>query len=402
MTQRSSTHFFSALVEGSDWRDITKQCLNVIQEHDTQASSSTDCDFNIGFLYVSADLADDCASIVSLLKKISKIETWHGGVARILCTNDKVTSDGSAVSMLVGHIDPDDFHQIRLNSRADVENLDEYQAWAQKNMPYATLLHADPKHSALAKGLAHISEKSQSFVMGGLMHHTGAVSHYGSGEASKHGTAFSALAFSGNVNLQSILSYGSQQIGDVYSVTKLDQRPGETLVELDDSPALDRMYESIESIKNAVPEGAPKQREGQVGLGLMQYGSDQQNHIGLNIIGVDENARSLRVNYALNVGDQIKFFFRDGRTVVEDIKQKVAELEQRLKNEFPDKQVVGGLFISCLSRYVSMQNDGYDLNQELQEIEAVFDVPLCGFYSSGEVFNGMLHSNSAILILFLA
>ena len=70
----------------------------------------------------------------------------------------------------------------------------------------------------------------------------------------------------------------------------------------------------------------------------------------------------------------------------------------------PPRRIVGAVYVGCSSRG-SVQHDGLpaDPRAELQIIQrALGDVPLVGFFASGEISRHQLYSYSSVLTVFTA
>ena len=63
----TSSDFASCIASGTDWRDTSKKVLEQLESVKTEGKK-----FNIGFLYLSDNLANDAGSILALFQSVLK------------------------------------------------------------------------------------------------------------------------------------------------------------------------------------------------------------------------------------------------------------------------------------------------------------------------------------------
>jgi hypothetical protein len=80
-----------------------------------------------------------------------------------------------------------------------------------------------------------------------------------------------------------------------------------------------------------------------------------------------------------------------------DLAKKLMDLRARLKDEDLLDCIKGGIYISHASR---LDKSAPDIEMILIK-EIIGDIPLAGFYSSGEISNDTLYSFTGVLTLFL-
>lgn len=141
-------------------------------------------------------------------------------------------------------------------------------------------------------------------------------------------------------------------------------------------------------------------------------GSDQGDYLVRNIISVDEEQKSIDIAQVPSTGDQMLFVHRDNETVRQDLSATLCKLHKRLQRENDGFQPKGAIYISCVARAFNDFNppepdqDPLQLPQdkggEMALIREIMgDMPLAGFYASGEINAARLYGYTGILILFL-
>jgi len=136
MSLTTSTHFASCIASGTDWRDTSKEVLEQLQSIRTSGDK-----FNIGFIYVSDQLAGDMESIVGLFRSVLNIEQWTGTVGIGVCGNGQEIVDRPAISAMIGYMGEDEFCFFEYTHDKTPDHL---KAWLAAHPPMLMLAHADP------------------------------------------------------------------------------------------------------------------------------------------------------------------------------------------------------------------------------------------------------------------
>ena len=107
MKLTTSDKFASAYAVGTDWRDVSRKVLTMLEEIRTG-----DGDFQLGFLYMTEELVPDAENILGLFKNVTQIENWTGASGVGICTTDGEFAGSCALVAMIGHIDEAQFSAI--------------------------------------------------------------------------------------------------------------------------------------------------------------------------------------------------------------------------------------------------------------------------------------------------
>jgi small ligand-binding sensory domain FIST len=162
-------------------------------------------------------------------------------------------------------------------------------------------------------------------------------------------------------------------------------------ISIDNKPALDIFKQDIgEVLARDVDRAA-----GYIFAGFPVKGSDTGDYLVRTIVGLNMEQGMLAIGEHLKTGSQILFCRRDGQTAIEDMQRMLDNVKQRLGKQKPR----GALYVSCLGRGRSLFGED---SQELKMISEVLgEIPLVGFYASGEIAGNQLYGYTGVLTLFL-
>ena len=418
MSLTTSTHFASCIASGTDWRDISKEVLEQLQSIRTSGDK-----FNIGFLYVSDQLAGDMESIVGLFRSVLNIEQWTGTVGIGVCGNGQEIVDRPAISAMIGYMDEDEFCFFEYTHDKTPDHL---KAWLAAHPPMLMLAHADPAaEEDPALVIENLSERTQGFIVGGL-------SSSRSEHAIIHGHSLAGadiggVAFSQNVPVATTLSQGCKPLGPTHRITTADTH---YIAKLDDDRALDVFESDVRSMamkqmgagQNRTPVtiktetaseamGAQPLFKGEIHAAFPISNSDQDDYLVRNLIGIDPDTGYIGVAQPMMTGDQIMFVHRDNETLCADLSAKLVALRKRVMRDTGEFKPKAAIYVSCVARAFDglmsgtpelIHDDGSSNISEMALVRDVIgDVPLTGFYAGGEISNARLYGYTGVLTLFL-
>ncbi len=412
----STTSFASASAAGADWREAAKAVLEQL------AGAVADRnDFTIGFLYVSDLLAEDMTTILNLFRSVTQIPHWVGSVGLGVCGTGVEYVDEPAISVMVGRIPPQDlclFPAFDLNPEPAREAL---EPWIDKAEPMLVLVHGDPlADNDPARGLAALENMVGGFLAGGLS--SSRTVHAQIADEVMQG-GLSGVAFSQSVPVATSLSQGCAPIGPVHTVTRCEDH---VIMELDGQRAFDVFADDLRAMaseksgrrdgEDVMPDFDPLVESlgsnfgdgdndddlfrGEVHVAFPVPGSDQQDYLVRNILGLDPDKGWVAAAHHVENGDQMMFVHRDNNTVRVDLTRSLISLRKRVESERGVFDPKGALYISCVARTMSDFGDGPGGEMALVR-EIIGDVPLAGFYANGEISSRRLYGYTAVLILFL-
>lgn len=412
MSLTTSSRFASAIDCGTDWRDTSKKVLEQLEQARTENDG-----FNIGFIYVSDHLCDDLSSILSLFKSVLNIENWCGCVGMGICGNGIEYIDKPAISVMIGHIDNEQFCIFPSGDIDDGKAAKVLEPWMNHHEPFVVLTHGNPVMDTNPTNvLGKLEELVGGFLIGGLAssrsEHACIADNIGD-------SGVCGVAFSQEMQISCALSQGCAPIGDAHTITKCHDH---TITEIDSKPALEIFENDLRrmaikkkgtspskisaiSYENDDDDDETKDHEqlfkGEVHTAFLVKGSDQGEFLVRNLLSIDEESKSIDVAQSAQPGDRILFVHRDNDTVKEDLSRTLCQLHERVLRENGEFSPKGAIYISCVARAFS-DFGNIDRTGEMTLIkEIIGDVPLTGFYASGEINAGRLYGYTGVLLLFL-
>ncbi|MCB9990154.1 MAG: FIST C-terminal domain-containing protein [Rhodospirillales bacterium] len=394
----SSSKFASASASGTDWRDTARAVLELIE----QARARQD-DFNIGFIYMSDVLADDAVSIINLCRTVTGIDHWTGSVGLGICAVGVEYVDEPAISILIGRIPEEEFcvfPPIELDLTPAQQALEN---WVEDRDPMLVLVHGDPvPENDPVRTLSLLGRMTGGYVAGGMS--SSRTKHLQFADEVVQG-GVSGVAFSQSVAVATVLTQGCAPVGPVHTITRCDEH---VIMELDGQRAFDVFSADLKEMarqqhKDSGEDKATDQEKlfrGEVHVAFPVPGSDTQDYLVRNAMGIDPDKGWIAVAHQAGNGEQMMFVHRDHETVRADLSRKLLELRDRITAEQGVFAPQGALYISCVARTMSDFGDGTGGEMRLVR-EIIGDVPLAGFYADGEISNDRLYGYTALLILFL-
>mgnify|MGYP006271186503 CR=1 FL=1 len=418
----TSCNFISIFAKGTDWRDISKAALEAFDSLSTDNKK-----FNIGFLYVSDVLSDDLNSILNLFKSVTRIQNWTGCVAVGVIANGEMCFAEPGLAVMVGSIDEDNFKIFQSQGTGE-HGLDYVLSeWSSESEPFLTLVHGDPM-SQIDPGhsLTQVEQKIQGFLVGGLSSSRFENFQIANGIVQND---ISGVVFNHNVKAMTALSQGCRPIAESHTVTRcVDNK----IIELDDQKAFDVFTNDLKNMavekigKNAdrlitetrdienpddFPEELKNLFRGEIHMAFPVIGSDQQDYLVRNILGIDPENGFIATPHNIVKGDRVVFVQRDQKTVSEDLCKSLLTLRERVLKENDGKIPQAAIYVSCVARasqpgagFISGEEESEEtsVQSELACIREILgEIPMIGFYASGEISNAKLYGYTGVIILFL-
>jgi small ligand-binding sensory domain FIST len=431
MTLVTSTKFASITATGADWRDVARHILEGLEPLRNRADP-----FNIGFLYVSDLLSADLDGMLSLLRSVTGIEHWTGAVGIGVCGNAVDHIDTPAASVMVGSL-PEGSFKIFPSTDLTLEGAREaLEPWLDEHDPMLMLVHGDPlADTDPGIVLQELELLTGGFIAGGLS--SSRQQHYIIADEVSTG-GIGGIALSSDLPVATTLTQGCAPLGPIHTLTRSE---GHVILELDGRNAFEVFSDDLKSMAAARSGQDPDQVKiaetlfndeydqldqdiqnlfrGEVHVAFPVPGSDQNDYMVRNIIGLDPDSGHIAVAQTLENGQHIMFVHRDDRTIQTDLIRALTELRERLIREHGQFKPLGAIYISCVARsmcqFGSQSGDIKDVlppsginslpsggGGEMKMVRDIIgDVPLAGFYANGEISNRRLYGYTGVLILFL-
>ena len=406
-----TSQFASASASGADWREAAKAVLD-----DLNSAKSRENGFNFGFLYITDMLAGDAESILNLFKSVLNIKNWVGGIGIGICANGESHIDVPAISAMIAHFDEDAFQifpPINLEPEGAQNAL---MPWLDDHDPMLVFVSGDPMADEdPSHTLQTLETLCGGFIVGGLTSSRQSHAQF-AGDFYEGGLC--GAAFSSGVNVASTLSQGCTVIGDVHTITKAD---GHDVIELDGQKAIEVFESDLRSMvikkidrdpdeilidadvledPSEMPEEFQSLIKGEVHAALPISGSDQNDFLVRNIMGIDPDSGAMMIAQHVSNGERLMFVHRDHDSVESDLSASLLALRERIKKQTGAFEPKGALYVSCVARAFNEFEGEHKTEMALIK-DIIGDVPLTGFYAGGEINKARLYGYTGILTLFL-
>jgi len=369
------------------WARVAKGCLEALGDLPEGA--------NLGFAYVTAELAEDLGSIVTFLRERSGIDAWFGTVGEGVVASGEEIYDRPALSVLVAALPAESFRAFApISQGARAGGFDsfaaQHAAWIAQHRPILGVVHGDPRNAAMIEIVESLAATTSAFLVGGLTASGDGFPQVcgGLGPSDLEGGGLSGVLFSSEQMVVSGLSQGCTPIGRDHLITEIGG-PG-VIKTLDGRPALEVLREDIGELLSR----DLSRIGGYIFVALPIPGSDTGDYLVRNLIGMDLQRQWLQIGAEVQAGERLGFCRRDHLSARADLKRMLEELRDRAGGA-----PRGALYFSCVARGRHLFGPK---SEELQMIRATFgDMPLTGFFANGEICNNRLYGYTGVLTLLL-
>lgn len=282
----------------------------------------------------------------------------------------------------------------------------------QRDGAWAALVHADATTPELPELILELSHRLQSrYLFGGLAHGRSGTVTLADGVFTG---GLSGVAFDSGVALVSRVTQGCQPIGRSHRVTRVERN---LVLALDDEPALPMLLRELGVDLQQPQRAVQALRNTLVGLTDAgdsvlarggQFGTDTRVR---HLIGVDPAREAIAVADTVESGVQLAFCARNAQAARRDLVRVCTELREEVEadatapvgaqaGEGEARRIAGAIYISCAGR--GGPHFGAP-SAELKIVQrALGDVPLVGFFASGEIARHHLYGYTGVLTAFIA
>jgi len=391
----------TAIAADQNWRGVVKGLVRALAPQIASAETPP----NLGFLYITDKLSRDAQSVVELLRAITDVPFWIGVTGSAILSDAGVYADRPAASCLLMHVAEDDFALIGAsqdNYQADMTRIiDGYQALdAQTAHLYFHPEAGYPPQNAVSQ----LYEQTMCFMTGGLSSARGAHNVF---THNKRDDVLSGCFFSKNVPLVASLFEGFSSMGAEHKITSCQKN---VIFALDGKNAVDVLSEDLSSWLSerhandayvgqnldALMAYLPAM-PAEIQMAFRYYKNDITGRSVKALSGCSEEKGWVSAAHTAAEGEYVSFVVRDSAALKTDLAKNLMALRSRLQAEDKLDLIKGGIYISNASRL-----DPSDSAIELTLIkEIIGDIPLSGFYSSGEISHHSLYNFTALLTLFV-
>ena len=383
----------------------------------------------LGLLYITDYYASDAALILAhLQQELPMVKDWAGTVGVGVAANNAEYFDEPGMALMLCDLPA---HHYRVFSGA--------QPLPASFEAASALVHADPQTPELAELIAEMAGRTKSgYLFGGLTasrHEAVQFASHQSHENTapktpdrvsvthKQGVftgGLSGVAWSSEVQILSRVTQGCAPISKERKITEAE---GHVVYALDGEPALDILLKDL-NVSLSEPQSALKAvRSTLVGLtSAGQQGVGRTGSLGVDvrvrhIVGLDPARKGVAIADHVEAGQKLAFCQMSLQAAKSDLRRICAEIREELEPEtlsletahalaaseaeaapHPARRIAGAVYVSCSGR--GGPHFGGP-SAELQWIRhALGDVPLVGFFASGEIAHQNLYGYTGVLTVF--
>jgi len=368
----------------------------------------------LGWLYISDHYAPHAVALLADVRQRWPGVAWVGGVGIGVAASGVEYFDEPALVLMLAELPA---AQFRVFSGA--RPLGDFPA-------HTAQVHADPRNAELAELIGDMSDRTATgYLFGGLASARTEPLHFA--DEVLHG-GMSGVAFTRAVALVSRVTQGCQPIGPLRRVTEVDRN---VVTGLDDEPALDCLLRDLGVSGNEPREALPRLRQTLVGLSdprdaaadavrepALQRGAFGPDVLVRHLVGLDPSRHGIAIADHAEVGMRLAFCARDKEAARRDLVRICSEIRDEvepetlplaaalaLKNADAGEAapgyahgIAGAVYVSCAGR--GGPHFGAP-SAELQIVRhALGDVPLVGFFASGEIARHHLYGYTGVLTVF--
>jgi small ligand-binding sensory domain FIST len=358
----------------------------------------------LGLVYFSDRYATAADALYAELQQRWPGLAWAGACVSGLCASGVEYIDEPALALMLCELPAGSFEVFSGTQplRPDPRPWDVPATGA-----WTALVHADGGMPDLPALLAELAERTGAgYLFGGLVSSRARAVQLADGVFDG---GLSGVAFSRDVGLISRVTQGCQPIGPVRQITAAE---GNVVLTLDDQPALACLLADLGIALDEPRRALPVLRATLVGLSDAgadmlargQFGSDVRVR---HLIGLDPGRRAIAVGAEVQPGMQLAFCQRDVQAARRDLVRICSEIREELAPEEDGapahglhglRGIAGALYVSCNGR------GGPHFGGPSAELEivrhALGDVPLVGFFASGEIARHHLYGYTGVLTVF--
>ena len=385
----------------------------------------------LGVLYITDHYAAEASALLDHLSaELPEVTDWVGTTGIGIAANNAEYFDEPALAVMLCDLTQDQYRVFSgVNPLSPSGRASGFSA-------HTALIHADGHTAELGELVAEMADRTTSGqVFGGL-----SSGHVAAGQEGQVQIALSSavpseglprgfggvlrgglsgVAFAPSVSLVSRLTQGAQPLGPARTVTDAERN---VVYALDDEPALDVLLRDL-AISLDQPDAAiARVRRTLVGLtrpdalpvattGPTMPGQFGPDVLVRHMIGLDPERRGVAIADEVPVGTRFTFCERHAQAARADLMRICAEIREELETAAvadddwadpmqaePARPILGAIYISCTGR--GGPHFGQP-NAEMQIVRhALGDVPLVGFFASGEIAHRQLYGYSGVLTVF--
>jgi len=385
-----------------DWRHALALAAAQIDAQGSRTAGET-AEASLGFVYFTDHYAAQARPLLDALRLRWPALSWVGSVGVGVAAGGVEYFDEPALVLMLAPL-----AQGRFQVFSGARPLTQIE-------PHTALIHADGNTPDLADLIDDMSARTASgYLFGGLGSSRTLACQIADGVLEG---GLSGVAFSRDVALVSRITQGCQPVGPARRitacernlVTALDGEPALACLLRDAGISLDEPQRAMNTLRGTLV-GLSEPRQALLARGG-QFGVDTRVR---HLIGLDPAQNGVAVADLVEPGMQLAFCQRDVQAARRDLVRICAEIREELAPEpvpvlatqtaeeavaaDPAERIAGAIYISCAGR--GGPHFGAP-SAELQIVQrALGDVPLVGFFASGEIGHHHLYGYTGVLTVF--
>jgi small ligand-binding sensory domain FIST len=402
--------FVHAHATHRDWRMAVALAAAQIEAQRHDAAATHIRQPTLGWVYFSDHYSPQAEDVFAELQRRWPGVAWVGGVGVGVSANGVEYFDEPAIVLMLCDLPHEQFF-VFSGARPMSQAPAGFEAATAQ-------VHAEGRTEALEDMMGDLADRTTTgYLFGGLISARNRFVHIADGVFEG---GLSGVAFAPGVSLFSRVTQGCQPVGPVRHVTRGERN---VVAELDGEPALDVLLRDL-GVDSRVPrEALPRIRETLAGLSAGagtalsrpgQFGADTRVR---HIVGIDPGRGAVALADEVEAGMQLAFCRRDTEAARRDLVRICAELREEVEPEaltveaalalqgaraeqspHPAGRIAGAIYVSCLGR------GGPHFGGPSAELaivrRALGDVPLVGFFASGEIAHRHLYGYTGVLTVF--
>jgi len=371
----SDRTFYSATSTKKDWRDVVSELSCKLEKGSG----------NLGIIYLSEDLLVSLENVIKELKIETNCHKWLGAGGYGVLSNFGEFYGETSATVLLLDLPEESFKVFSGNENIGVAIKESETDWLERaHMPLA-ITHADPSQPTTMEAIKNLARETNSYLIGGLTAASSESPHI----SDQSGKAISgALLSPETCEILTGLSQGCSPISETLTITRSQRN---IILELDGRPAFDVLLDVTgkEFLDNLQKMG------GTIFVAFPILGSDKGDYTVRNLVGLDPQNKVIAISENISDGDKLLFCRRDKESAVKDMYRMSEDLKRRIG----EKQIRGGVYISCAARGPN-QFSGSAKEVDIIK-ETLGDFPLAGFYANGEISRDEIYAYTGVLAVFL-
>lgn len=359
--------FRAAHVRDRHWGLAAKACLDAL--------GGVRPGDNVGFVYVTRELAGALSSILTLLRETTGIACWTGAAGFGIYAPGAAVRDGPAVALMIGALPEGAARAFAFDGGTGFRR--QHGAWLDGHPAGTAIVHGVP--CVRSEGLvAQLAEAMGGYLVGGF---SAAADEDRGLEAGLAG-----LLLGAPVAVVAGLAQGCAPIGPALRVTRA---MGSVVMELDGRKPLEVLRQQA----GALIGPDLQQVAGHIHAGLPVAGSDTGAFAVRSLSGIDRRRGWIAVEAALSPGDPLMFVRRGEAAATAGFERMLDSLARRLRTS--DQRPLAGIFVSCVGRQAEPAAELAAIEERLGRF------PVVGFAAGGEICHDRIHTYSGVLAILM-